>query len=145
MNISKFIPLFFLFFLFPLFTCSENDSYIPEIYVNFNVNLNDPEFFALNASGNYVIVNGGLRGIVIYRKSFDEFLALDLTCTFDPKEDCATLKPNTVKNFIFEDLCCGSQFSMLLDGFPVAGPAKLPMKQYNVSFNASSQILYINN
>ena len=141
---TKFVPILIFITLFTL-TCNSNYSDIPTVYVNFSVNLNDPDFLDLNAPGNYVLVNGGVRGIILYRKSSDEILAFDRNCSYDPLEPCAQVLPMPDEYLIFEDTCCGSKYSVVLDGYPTDGPAAAPLKQYYVSYNSGSETAYISN
>ena len=64
-----------LAFLYP--TCKSDVEQIPEVNVNIALDLNDPSFFDLNSSGNGLEITGGVSGIIIFRKSIDEFRAYD--------------------------------------------------------------------
>ena len=55
-------------------SCENSDDFIPEVYVNFSVDIKDPQFLDLQAVGNSILVNGGYHGIILYRKSYNEFL-----------------------------------------------------------------------
>lgn len=66
------------------FSCKdEQQQVVPNVYVNFSVNLELPQFIKLNSITNAVIYpNAGYdhNGVVIYRNSIDEFYAFDATC-----------------------------------------------------------------
>ena len=69
--------------------CKNDNNYIPYAYVNFYVYLGDPEFYELNAIGNSVFYNyEGYKGIIIYRKSTDEFQIFDQCCSYEPTASC---------------------------------------------------------
>src|SRR5262249_50208243 len=66
-------------------SCKKEDSNdIPNVLVNFTIYVTDPQFSALNAVGGYVYVTGGVKGIVIYRHTLDEFFAIERNCSYLP-------------------------------------------------------------
>jgi hypothetical protein len=67
-------------------SCRKNEDEIPNVPVNIYVNTTDPNFVALNAVGGWVYITGGNRGIVVYRKSQTEFVALERTCSYKPSD-----------------------------------------------------------
>lgn len=138
-------PIFFLLIIAAI-GCKEkkNESPIPYAEVNISLNLNDARYMELNTIGGflYLTANYPSNGIIVYRKSFEEYLAFERTCTFEPLGDCCMLYIDDSFTFA-EDTCCGSQF-LLLDGSPLAeAPAKIPLKQYRTALDGS--ILHIYN
>jgi len=98
--------------------------------------MSDPQFTELYVYYSPVMVTGGVSGIVIYRKSEDEFVALDRTCTFKPSDRCGVIPDST--NLSLECPCCGSRFSLTSDGFPEAeNYAERPLVQYQTTFDGS--------
>ena len=85
--------------------------------------------------GGWTYINGGSRGIIIYRASNDVFKAYDRHCTFDSSNSCALVSVE-VNNITGFDDCCGSKF-ILTDGSVTQGPANLPLKQYQTSFDGN--------
>ena len=136
--------LFLLLFIFPATSCNDNNTIIPYVYVNFYIDLNNPEYYDLNAIGNSVHVTGGVKGIIIYRKSIDEYLAFDRTCTYDPNHEWGKVVLDENMSSAM-DTVCGSEFSFMLDGAAVGGPAAFPLQQYNVLYDESNNLLYISN
>ena len=139
------IEILLIVLLFPLFFingCKDKSNVIPYAYVDFNVYLSDPQFFNLNAVGNAVTVTGGVRGIIIYRKSNDEFKAYDRDCTYKPSDPCETVNIDSTKLFA-KCPCCGSRFT-LQDGTVNTGPANLPLKEYQAIFDGN-QVIHITN
>ncbi|MBU0765147.1 MAG: hypothetical protein KJ607_09970 [Bacteroidetes bacterium] len=134
---------FFLLLFFSPF-CKKEDDQIPYVDVNFTIYLNDPEFSALTAVGNSLVVTGGYNGIVIYRLSVDEFMAYERTCTADPSKKCS-METDDSGVFIVCD-CCGSKF-LLLDGSPAddTKPAVLSLRQYNTNYYEGSNMLHVYN
>ena len=70
-------------------SCSDDDeSNIPLVEVNFQYNINDPDYINLQTVGGWVEVFGGSRGIILYRISNDEIKAYDRHCTYQPSNTC---------------------------------------------------------
>jgi nitrite reductase/ring-hydroxylating ferredoxin subunit len=119
---------------------------IPDVYVDFTIDLNDPEFFVLNAATNSKIVtsltnNWGARsagydnnGIIVYRSAMDEFYAYDRTCPHDYVTNGLSVKVNV--DFL-NAICpkCSTNYSLEIGGTPVSGPGRYPLKNYKTSFN----------
>ncbi len=138
------IKLFLLTTLFLLifFKCKDKEDRVPYAPVDIYINLYSPEFNDLNVAGNSVMITGGVRGIIIYRSSEYEFIALERNCTYQPSNECASVEPLDMSSPIAIDSCCGSKF-LLQDGSVIKGPASLPLVQYQTSYNGST--LYIHN
>jgi nitrite reductase/ring-hydroxylating ferredoxin subunit len=142
----KSIQVLILIFLSVLSACKKDsvtDDPIPEVPVNLTIYLSLPQYSALNSIGNNVIVQGGYKGIIIYRRSLDEFVSFDLACPYDPRENGAIL---TIESggVTLTDAHCGSKFN-LFDGSVLNGPASRPMKAYNTEYNSAQQVIYIYN
>ena len=117
-----------------------NVSPIPDVPVNVEINLNDIDNVPLKQIGGYIYHAGGVRGLVVYRKSQNEYKVYDRNCTYQPRENCAVVSFHS-SGFYLEDTCCGSVYDT--DGFPTGGPAEYPLKEYRVSLAAD--ILFITN
>lgn len=120
--------------------CDINSNYIPNVPVNIYIYPDLPTYSALNTIGGWMYINGGVRGIIIYRKTLDQFIALDRNCTFDPSEECATVEVDA-SNIFATDPCCGSQF-LLIDGQVTNAPAIFPLKQYDTNFDGNMLHIY---
>jgi hypothetical protein len=127
-----FAPLFGSLFLF---SCQETNYPIPDVPVNISINLGLPSYSTLNAAGGFVFIDGGSRGIVVYR-NFDEFVALDRHSTYNSQEDCAIVEINPINTFELLDTCSGSTFS-ILSGVVVSGPAQFGLKRYNTYWDGA--------
>ena len=119
----------------------DNNSGIPLVSVIIYLNSNNPEFVNLNVVGGWTYITGGSRGLIVYRSSNSEFKAYDRHCTYDSSNSCALVSVD-VSNIRGLDDCCGSMF-LLTDGSVTKGPANLPLKQYQTSFDGS--VLHIFN
>jgi nitrite reductase/ring-hydroxylating ferredoxin subunit len=125
--------LLFITVIFSLHSCRKNDNSVPDVHVDITINVNEPQFVSLNVVGGWVYITGGSRGIIVYRRSNDQFTALERHCTFDPEKSSAYAVVDST-NLTATDQTCGSAFQ-LYDGAVTAGPANKPLKQYHTSFD----------
>mgnify|MGYP006208826503 FL=1 len=110
-----------------LFGCTKTqDQNIPLVRVDTTIYTNNPSFNAISVPGTWTYINGGSRGIIIYRVSNEEFRAFDRHCTYDSGNSCALVSVDAT-NITGVDECCGSTF-ILTDGSVTQGPATLPLK-----------------
>lgn len=131
-RISIFIPFIAIIFLT---SCKEEKYPIPNVPVNITINLDLPSYVDLNSPGGNAYVNGGSRGIVVYR-DFDKFVALDRHSTYNSNDACAIVIVNPDNIFELIDTCSGSRFS-IINGAVLEGPAKFGLKNYATSWNGS--------
>lgn len=136
---------FFVFVLgiiltLPVSCKKEARSDIPDANVDAYIYINNPTYINLSVVGGWTYVNGGVRGIVVYRKSSNEFMSYERNCTFQSTDACATITVD--KNSIMAtDSCCGSQF-LLTDGSVIKAPAAIPLKQYRNTFDGNVLHIY---
>lgn len=131
-NIKKIIYIFI--FIIPVGVSCKKDKpdRIPNVYVNIPIDLFDPEFNTLSIPGNYIYITGGVKGIIIYRLTDQEFVAIDRCSSYQP-ENCCQVEV-AENNLIIEDPCSDSQFS-IIDGGVMKGPAELGLKTYKTSYD----------
>ncbi|RLD48020.1 MAG: hypothetical protein DRI94_13130 [Bacteroidetes bacterium] len=134
---------FLIIFLSVIFIkCDKNKKdVVPNVYVNFTIYINEPDYSELNAIGNSVMVTGGAKGIIIYRNSLNEFCAYDRCCTYKPSEKNEYVQLLEQGSPIVVDSTCGSKFN-LVDGSVINGPAVLPLKKYNTTFDGNGVHVY---
>lgn len=127
-----------LFLLLFYISCSKDNknSAIPYTDVNITIYTSDPDFIDLNAVGGWTSVTGGLRGIIIYRYSNNEFKAYERDCPYNPNDPCALISVE-VNDIIASCSCCGSRFQ-LSDGDVIQGPSSYPMKEYQTSWDGNA-------
>jgi len=123
------ILLILLIYISTITSCEENGYYaeIPNVYVNETVNLNLFEYQNLQFIGGYAYLDAGVRGIILYRKSTNDYIAFERNCTYRPLDSCATVEVDSSLLFMV-DHCCGSTFDF--EGNPTSGPAEWPLKRY---------------
>lgn len=112
-----------------LFACKQ-EEYIPNVWVDYDLNLTLPQYADLQIVGNYVFVqNEGVKGLIVYRQDFEVYKTYDRCCSFEPTLSCA--KIDSVNSPIAICTCCGSKFLLNEEGSAIGSPAILPLKQYN--------------
>jgi nitrite reductase/ring-hydroxylating ferredoxin subunit len=121
-----------IFLLSVIISCKEKEDLVPFAYVNFTISIADPEFADLNTVGNSIMVTGGVCGIVLFRLSQDEFVALERNCTFQPSDRCAVAPDSS--GLMLECPCCDSFFS-ISNGTHMGGEASRPLTMYETSFD----------
>ncbi len=120
-----------------------NSSPVPKVYVDLYLNLSLPSYTALNTINNWVYISGGNRGIIVYRKSSQDFIALERNCTYDPDNSTATVIV-LGNNLTAIDSTCGSKFQ-ITDGSVSFGPATRSLVQYQADYDAGGNTLHIHN
>lgn len=114
----------------------ESTEAAPPTLVDFNININNPAYNDLAVPGGWLYLTGGSMGIIVYRKTIDEFVALDRLCMYQPTQLCRVHVDDT--GIIARDTtCCGSAF-VITDGSVTEGPASLGLVRYNTSFNGTT-------
>ncbi|HOY32716.1 MAG TPA: hypothetical protein PKW80_12630 [Bacteroidales bacterium] len=114
---------------------------IPDVYVNFYMNISSTLYLELSSVGGFVNVSGGYRGITVYRLSSDEFVAFERACPYDWEVDSAMVGVDS-SGLIMNCHSCGSEF-LIIDGSVINGPSSLSLKQYRATYDG--QILHIYN
>lgn len=114
-----------------LFSCSKDKGdRIPEAYVNYQITLQE---FDIKSTNGLLIVNKGnntgVAGLIIYRRTNNDYVAYDRCSSVNPQQRCAVVPDDP--NLTATDPCSGAKFS-LYDGSPVKAPAKRPLKEYQV-------------
>jgi len=122
--------------------CKRDEDIVPYKYVDFYIYMSDPQFTELNTYYNPVMVTGvGVTGIIIYRKSEEEFSALEQTCTYKPSERCRVIPDST--GLKLKCQCCESIFTTTTDGFPEEGSvAEKPLVQYRTDYDGTKIHVY---
>jgi len=109
----------------------QGDEPLPYTRVNVQVYLNTVENLRLLTPPNYIYIqNEGLRGIVLYSDTRDNYIALDRACTVNSGDTCArvTMDPSMLW---YTCRCCGSRFG--LQGEVQNGVATNRLRRYNVN------------
>ena len=124
---------FLVLFLIIISSCGDSNDYIRNVYVDVEIDLSLPEFSPLNTVGNSIFIEGGNKGIIIYRFSNYEYNIYDRNCSYEPNLDCSYI--DSINSTIAMCGCCSSAFLLDQNGVAANSPAVLPLKQYNYSLN----------
>jgi len=137
-------PVFFtLLFLLPV-SCKKEEQApeIPYVYVHFSLNPNGTMYQELNAVNGSVTVTGGYNGILIFRVSFNEFMAFERACPYEPLTKGAQVRVEQQGLSYCFCPVCGSKYIMTY-GTPFEGPSPYPLKQYRTFYDGA--MLYVTN
>ena len=124
---------FLIIFLLSIFSCGDSNNYIRNVYVDVEIDLSLPEFSNLSTVGNSLFIEGGNKGIIIYRYSNYEYKIYDRNCSYEPNLECSYI--DSINSIIAFCGCCSSAFLLDQNGSAANSPAVLPLKQYNYSLN----------
>jgi nitrite reductase/ring-hydroxylating ferredoxin subunit len=108
---------------------------VPLTTVDISINVNNPSYVDLAVPGGWLYLTGGSLGIIVYRRTNEEFVAMDRHCPYQPGDLCRVFVDDT-EVIARDTLCCGSAF-LITDGSVNQGPAALPLQRYNTSFNGT--------
>ncbi len=125
----------FLIILFLFLSCDKEENQFPEIPVGFTINLD--QYNDLQFPGNSIYLPGaGYGGIIICCHIEGEYYAFDAACPHEISQQC-TLEADGLTATC---PCCESTFTLFYSGTPIDGPAKVPLKQYNVEIIDSNTL-----
>jgi tRNA threonylcarbamoyladenosine biosynthesis protein TsaB len=134
-GLRKMMPLLVAcFFLFLQADCNNNTQFIPYVPVNFDINLNLPAYNSLNFPGEHLLLEGGSRGIIIYRYTLDQFVVLDRHATYDVELGCTVSVEDDGVTISDHNECSQSSW-LILDGSVLEGPATMPLHRYRTTYN----------
>lgn len=108
---------------------------VPSVPVDISIYPGDPLYFPVQSIGGWKYINGGINGIIIYRKSNEEFVAVERTSSYLPNNASAKVKVHT-DNFTLRDTISGSKWQ-IIDGTITNGPAIWPLRLYGTTFDGS--------
>jgi nitrite reductase/ring-hydroxylating ferredoxin subunit len=141
--IIKFKNLLICFCIISLNSCTKNQNIVPYVYVDQHINISLPSYSSLNSIGGWAYITGGSRGIIIYRQSYDQFSAYDRHCTFNADNPCGKATVDSTNSFV--ECACDSSRYQIFDGLVIQGPASYSLKNYQTSFNVTSNQIHIFN
>ena len=138
------IRILFIIVLLIVVSCRKNkNNPIPNIPFDITININLPAYSALSGVGGYAYVAGGSKGIIVYRRSLDEFVSFDRHSPVDLDGNCPEpLYPDSQNFLILIDSCFDAKFS-LYDGSPIAG-SDYGLRAYQTTFNGTDLLRIFN-
>jgi nitrite reductase/ring-hydroxylating ferredoxin subunit len=131
-------------------SCNKNNDVVPDVIVDFSINLNDPQFTDLNVFGGTALINAntnnlgpyaagyGGNGIIIFA-GVDEFYAYDRTCPHDYAVNGLSVKVTIDPSNSLNAICpeCKTNYALAAGGTPSKGIGKYPLKNYITSLDGS--------
>ena len=119
----------------------DGNTLLPNVTVNFTVNLLLPEGNELQTAGYKTFPDKGIKGVIIFNNGLDNFTAFDLACPHIPIQDCSTMTFNQTDLYL-KCPCDDEKFSKL-DGSPQNSEIQFAARSYVVTKNGNT--LYIRN
>jgi len=113
---------------------------VPPVLVDISINVNNPAYTDLAVPGGWVYLSGGSLGLIVYRASNEQFVALDRHCPYQTAELCRVFVDDT-EVIARDTACCGSAF-LINNGSVTQGPSALNLQQYNTQFNGTTLRIY---
>lgn len=145
MNVKRSIKYFsaFIFLVVLLsgvfYSCNKDrKEAVPNVYVNFTIDLGVGQYSDLQLIGGWIYVTGGYRGIILYRSTLEEIVALDRTSTYKPETIGARVYVEPT-NIIASDTITGMSY-LLMDGSVIEGPVSTPLKRYRTTFTGGNTL-----
>lgn len=117
-------------------TQNQNNHPVASIPVQLTIYPNDPAYLKVQVVGGWMYIDGGIRGIVLYRKSEQEFVAVERSSSHLPDNDAAKVRVMN-DNFTLRDTISDSRWRMF-DGQVTQGPATWALRLYGTSYNGNS-------
>jgi hypothetical protein len=136
MNMNK-IKLCLLLLVPVMTSYGQPDEPIPlASFTEISINITFPQYRPLANDGGFVEIDGGVRGIIVYRVDASTFIAYERNCTYQAGAACAQVEVDLSRLFLI-DRCCGSNFSFS-DGYPTKGPASYALRRYRTDLAGST-------
>lgn len=135
----------FLFILISsLFSCKDDyvdgNTLLPNVTVNFTINLNLPEGIDLRTGGNYKIFpNKGIRGVIVFNNGLENYTAFDLACPHIELQECSTMTFEQ-SQLSMKCPCDDKEFSKI-DGAPLDSSIRYAARNYSVVQNGDYLIV----
>jgi hypothetical protein len=110
-----------------------DDPIPPASFPDIFIDLNLPAYTALKTDKGYKYIDGGVKGIILYRFNSTTYFAFERNCSYQPNEACATVNVHTSGLYMI-DPCCSSTFEFS-DGDPMDGPAWSSLRRYRTTLD----------
>lgn len=109
--------------------------------VNISININNPLSFPIQTVGGWMYIDGGVNGIIVYRKTGTntpvDFVALERTSTELPNNPDAKVKVQS-DSFTLKDTISGAKWQ-IYDGGIISG-ASQNLRLYNAVFDGINTV-----
>jgi hypothetical protein len=137
--------ILFLLVLVSFSACRKNNQHpVPIIPFDFSIDISLPSYSPLMGVSGWAYVNGGSRGIIVYRRGIEEFIAFDRHSPADEVgTSCAQPLVPDANNFLqLNDTCNNATFS-LYDGAPISN-SDFGLRQYQTQWDGNHNLRIYN-
>lgn len=137
--------ILFLLVFVSMTGCTKNDQHpVPSYPFDFTIDISLPSYSPLMGVSGWAYVNGGSRGIIVYRRGIDEFIAFD---RHSPADEIGSpcdqpLVPDDNNFLQLNDTCNNATFS-LYDGSPISNSA-YGLRQYQTMWDGNHGLRIFN-
>ncbi|MDX2361053.1 MAG: hypothetical protein QNK23_09620 [Crocinitomicaceae bacterium] len=124
--------------------CTKNSSHpVPNIPFDISIDISLPSYSALIGVSGWAYVNGGSKGIIVYRRGINDFVAFDRHSPADILGDCpGALFPDDNNFLQLNDTCNVATFS-LYDGSPISG-SEYGLRMYQTAWDGNQSLRIFN-
>ncbi|MCJ8292194.1 MAG: hypothetical protein HRT58_20120 [Crocinitomicaceae bacterium] len=138
----RFILFLMVSFLFT--ACPKNETHpVPSVPFDFTIDISLPSYSPLMGVSGWAYVNGGSKGIIVYRRGIEEFIAFDRHSPADELGVCAQPLVTDDNNFLqLNDTCNNATFS-LYDGSPITNSV-FGLRQYQTLWDGNHSLRIYN-
>jgi nitrite reductase/ring-hydroxylating ferredoxin subunit len=136
-----------------LSSCNKKNDVIPDVTIDFRIDINDPEFTNLASFGGIALVNSETNNLGIYAAGYDgngiiifsgvdEYYAYDRTCPHDYATGVLSIKVNIDPTNSLNAICpkCNTNYALAAGGTPSKGVGRYPLKNYKTSFESGRYV-----
>ena len=110
---------------------NSNNPYLTTPLMNLSLNLNLPQYNALNYPGNYLVLpSQGIKGLVVYNVNNSLYTAFDLT---DPNHIPSSCSMMNLEGVIAQCPCNDNNSYDIVTGEHQNNPQTYPMLAYRIS------------
>lgn len=129
--------ILFLLVLGSFSACNKNEQHpVPSVPFDFTIDISLPSYSPLMGVSGWAYVSGGSKGIVVYRRGVDEFVAFDRHSPADEEGTCEQPLVTDENNFLqLNDTCNNATFS-LYDGSPISNSV-FGLRQYQTMWDGN--------
>ena len=124
--------------------CNKNEQHpVPSIPFDITIDFSLPTYSNLIGVSGWAYVNVGSKGIIVYRRGIDDFVAFDRHSPADPAGTCSTpLYPDSSNYLQLNDDCNSATFP-LYDGSPMSN-SDWGLRQYATQWNGNNTLRIYN-
>lgn len=137
---------FILLLMIGLFAsgCNKNNNHpVPNIPFDVTIDMSLPSYSNLLGVSGWAYVNGGSRGVIVYRRGLNDFIAFDRHSPEDAAGECPQpLYPDDENYLQLNDSCNTASFS-LYDGSPISG-SSFGLRQYQTYWDGNQSLRIFN-